>query len=109
MIEAVEKPLLVIADERSVMLWKTVGAMGITFSPEKMHEIIEYIKAKGPLHKAALVGETVYEKGFAIVKQLNEKEIPWIVLLDKSSDEKMGYKELEKLSEKAVGMSLAIH
>jgi len=55
------------------------------------------------------VGETVYEKGFAIVKQLNEKEIPWIVLLDKSSDEKMGYKELEKLSEKAVGMSLAIH
>jgi len=50
MIEAVEKPLLVIADERSVMLWKTVGAMGITFSPEKMHEIIEYIKAKGPLH-----------------------------------------------------------
>jgi hypothetical protein len=40
---------------------------------------------------------------------LNDLEIPWIMLLDQSNDEKIGYKELQRLSEKAIGMSLAIH
>lgn len=103
-----EKQLLVIADEQSVLLWRTVGAKGFVFSKESMPQLISYIKEQGHVHKAALLGEKAYEEGLSLVRYLSEHEIPWIVLLDTSMDEKIGYKELEKLSEKAIGMSLAV-
>lgn len=104
-----QQSLLVIAQEQSVLLWRMVGAHGEVFSPARIREIVTYIKEHPGAHQAALVGESVYEEGYPVIRQLNESEIPWIMLLDTSTDEKIGYKELQRLSERAIGMSLAIH
>jgi vacuolar-type H+-ATPase subunit F/Vma7 len=104
-----KKNLLVIAEERSVLIWEMAGAKGLVFDPQKIRETFNEIKAHSMDYKAALIGESVYEKGTQIVRLLNDLEIPWIMLLDQSNDEKIGYKELQRLSEKAIGMSLAIH
>lgn len=106
-----KKQLLVISDVHSTSLWVTVGAQGVVFSNDhsKIIEIVSLIREKAEELKVALIGEEVYEKGYLILKALKDNDIPWIVLLDKSQDEKVGYQELEKLSEKAIGMSLATH
>lgn len=104
-----QRPLLVIADLQSITLWRAIGAQGIVFSKESLRETIRHIQNNADLYRAALVGENVYSDGHPIVKALNDNDIPWIVLLDTTHDEKIGYQELERLSEKAIGMKLSFH
>lgn len=104
-----EKNLVVIASERSVLIWEMAGAKGYIFDSSKIKEVITELNNNSANFKAALIGESVYANGHNIVRTLNELEIPWIMLLDESTDEKIGYKELQRLSERAIGMSLAIH
>ena len=97
--------LLVIADNNSTALWRLVGASGFEYSSETEDKIIDHISGDVQ-YKAALVGEKVYQDQSRILLELNRKEIPWIMVLDKTEDEKAGFTELERLSEKAVGMKL---
>lgn len=98
--------LLIIAEEQSAIMWRIVGATGIIFKEKALPEILKQLQETYAQYRCALIGENVYKHGYPILRFLTEKEIPWIMLLDTSTDEKAGYKELETLSEKAIGMKL---
>ena len=100
--------LLIIADNNSADLWMLVGAKGLEYSAETEEKIIEHLSGDVE-YKAVLIGEAVYKDQSRILIELNRKEIPWIVVLDTTEDENAGFTELERLSEKAVGMRLSFN
>lgn len=99
--------LLVIAGKESSALWSLAGATSYEYNESNIDRILELCNSDLSQYKAALIGEEVYQSNTKIVRSLNNQGLPWLVLTDKSRNKELGYKELQKLSEGAVGMRLS--
>jgi vacuolar-type H+-ATPase subunit F/Vma7 len=100
--------LYIIGDKYIVDTYRILGCKGLVFEESKLNSIVDYIEANVERIGGILLTDEVYQEDSKLIKKIDNLEIPWIVLPSLDEADNNGYRELERLAEKAIGMKIKI-
>jgi vacuolar-type H+-ATPase subunit F/Vma7 len=99
--------LLVIGNKKICQTFGLLGGISLELNHDNESSIIDYLETnKERVGGIIITSDVNSDKNSKMLRKIEEFDIPWIILSVGHDDKATGYKKLEMLAEKAIGLKI---